>query len=319
MKSSFNQPVKSALLKAALCGAVSLSAVSALAPWNIARGLEEEPHRGAPPKPIHQKPAPKPLDHPKALEHPKVAEKREAPEKREVAGKERIAPKARIHESPRMIGQRRIRAIRKLELVARLRHELFTHRWGFAYAEGLKHAPKSIRFLANGTVETEIKGERWYWEAMDERRVSLRTLADVRQPGIILEFNEGYTGFQYALPDKTIAVQGTPLEAIAEGPDSAPGGPASLEAALLNYPWRWVDGGKSYTNVHFEQNKSFHVADQTSFWNVTGPQTLHVQFENGDQRDLQFDKAFSVYSDGDQISGSRETEESTETAAESKP
>ena len=206
--------------------------------------------------------------------------------------------------------------------MARLRHELFHHRWSFAYAEGLKHAPKSIRFRQDGTVETEMKGEKWYWEALDGRRVSLRTLADARQPGITLEFNEGYTGFQYALPDNTRAVQGAPLEEIADGPemsDSAPGGPGKLDAALLNYPWRWVDGGKSYTNVRFEKDKSFQVEDQTSTWKVTGPQTLHVRFENGDETELLFDKTFSVYSDGDQISGSRETEDSIETAAASKP
>jgi len=310
MKSSINQPMKSALLRAALCGAFSLSAA---APWNTARGVEEAPReggRGAAPKAMHQKLAPK------ALDHPKVAEKRELP------GEEKNAPKPRLHDAPRVANLRRPVPFRHPELVARLRHELFSHRWSFVYAEGLKHAPKSLRFRLDGTVETEIKGEKWYWVALDERRVSLRTLADESQPGITLEFNEGYTGFQYVLPDKTIAVQGTSLNAIAEGPElsrSAPSEPSNLEEALLNYPWKWHEPGKSYGNVRFEKNKSLHVAGRTFFWNVTGPQTLHLQFENGDQKNLLFDQTFSTYSDGDQISGSRETEDSIETAAASKP
>ena len=74
---------------------------------------------------------------------------------------------------------------------------------------------QAIRFLQNGTVETELKGENWYWLAMDGRRISLRSMADANQPGITLEFNEGFTGFQYALPDQTIAVQGAPIDAVA--------------------------------------------------------------------------------------------------------
>ena len=210
--------MQSVLLRAALCGMLSLTAGTL---GNTAKGaVEEEPREGGKrvaPR-IHQKPAPKPQAQPKAVA------KREAPRPKENTvkalpheGLPHEGPKGLSHEGPKIAGFRRPIAIRNLEFVARLRHELFTHRWSFAYAASLKHAPKSIRFLQNGTVETEIKGERWYWEAMDGRRVSLRTLAAESQPAITLEFDEGYTNFRYVLPDQTVAVQGAPVEAIAEG------------------------------------------------------------------------------------------------------
>jgi hypothetical protein len=79
-----------------------------------------------------------------------------------------------------------------------------------------------------------------------------------------------------------------------------------LEQALLSYQWNWNDvSGQSDPSVHFQKNKSFHVAGKTSFWNVTGPRTVHVEFENGDQTDLLFDTTFSDYTDGNRISGFR--------------
>jgi hypothetical protein len=228
---------------------------------------------------------------------------------------ERIAP----HMGPKLaVGWRPV-SIRNLEYVAHLRRELFSHRWSYTYAPGLKHAPKSIRFLQNGTVETELKGERWYWQVVDGRRISLRTLADASQPGIFLDFNEGYTGFSYTLPDKSVAVQGAELNAIAEGPaasnataDAPDSGPKTLEEALLSYQWNWNDvSGKADPAVRFQKNKSFHVAGKTSFWNVTGPRTVHVEFENGDQTDLLFDTTFSDYTDGNRISGFRVNSESS--------
>jgi hypothetical protein len=211
-------------------------------------------------------------------------------------------------------------SIRNLEIVAHLRRELFSHRWSYVYAPGLKHAPKSIRFLENGMVETELKGERWYWQPLDGRRISLRTVADASQPGIVLDFNEGYSGYSYTLPDKSVAVQGSELDTIAEGPAAAnvtadavaASAPKSLEEALLSYQWNWNDvSGKADPAVRFEKNKSFHVAGKTSFWNVTGPRTVHVEFENGDQTDLLFDTSFSDYTDGNRISGFRVNSQSS--------
>jgi hypothetical protein len=240
-------------------------------------------------------------------------------------------PIPQVAQAPRIAIPRQPIALRNLEFVARMRRELFSHRWSFVYAANLKHAPKSIRFLQNGTVETDMKGERWYWEALDGRRVSLRTLADASQPGIVLDFNEGYTGFQYSLPDQTVAVQGAELNTIAEGPTlsnstddrtltkSTANGPETLEQALLSYQWNWNDvSGKSDPSVRFAKNKSFRVAGRTSFWNVTGPRTVHVEFENGEQTDLLFNTTFSDYTDGNQISGFRVTAESIVAASNGK-
>jgi hypothetical protein len=251
--------------------------------------------------------------------------------RREAPRPQQNTPMAMPQGAPRIAVLRRPISIRNLEFVAHLRRELFSHRWSFVYAASLKHAPKSIRFLQNGTVETELKGEKWYWEAMDGRRVSLRTLADASQPGITLDFNEGYTGFQYTLPNQTVAVQGAELNAIAEGPalanstDSGPtttstdSAPKTLEQALLTYQWNWNDiSGKSDASVRFDKNRSFRVAGRTSFWNVTGPRTVHVEFENGDQTDLLFDTTFSDYTDGNQISGFRVTAQSNVAASDIK-
>jgi hypothetical protein len=340
MKSMINQPMKSIFLRSVLCGIVSLSTA---ANWNAARGIvvEEGPHKGgrsAPPRRAPQKPVAKEEEHPKGIakrerrerNNPKVAPheapRTEAPKteaaRGEVARAEAVRAEAARAEAGKIHGMRRAIPLRDLERVARLRRELFSHRWSYVYAAGLKHAPKSIRFFQNGTVETELKGERWYWEALDGRRVSLRTLADASQPGIVLEFNEGYTGYQYALPNQTVAVQGAPLEAIAEGPDastSAGSEPTSLEQALVDYPWTWNDAtGKPEAVVRFDKNKSFHVGDRTSFWNVTGPRTVHVEFGDGAQTDLLFDTNLSIYTDGDQISGSRETSNSDTVPASEK-
>jgi hypothetical protein len=315
MNLTTNQPMKTVFSRAALCGVFALTAA---AQWNTAQALDEREGRkgGVAPK-IHQKAAPK------AAEHAKLAERREAPRR------ERNVPKGVPHEGPKVEGRKaevrkiegaRVAAmrhpisIRNLEFVAHLRRELFAHHWSFVYAAGLKHAPKNIRFLQDGTVATELKGEKWYWEPVDGRRVSLRTLADPNQPAITLEFNEGYTNFQYVLPNQTVAVQGAPLDAIAEAPaasSSAEGAPKTLEDALLTYQWNWNDvSGTSDAAVRFDKNKSFRISGRTSFWNVTGPRTVHVEFENGDQTDLLFDTTFSDYTDGNRISGFRVTAQS---------
>ena len=324
MKSKSAYPMKSVLLKAVLCGVVALSAS---AHWNALRGavVERAPargRRGAAPK-VHQAPvAPKPLV-PAPAQPPKPLTKRGRRPGNDQKELPREAPRpevakadaARI-EAARIAGLRRAIAIRDLEFVAHLRRQLFSHHWSFVYAANLKHAPKSIRFLQNGTVETELKGELWHWRMLDGRRVALSTVADESQPAITLEFDEGYTNFRYALADQSVAVQGATLDTIADGPDNSDNPGASvaasespsktLEEALLTYPWNWNDAsGKSVAGVRFARNKSFRVAGRTSFWNVTGPRTVHVQFENGDQTDLLFDTTFSVYTDGNQISGSR--------------
>ena len=313
MKSKFDQPMKSLFVRVALCGALSFSGAS----WNSAQGamVERGGGRGSPPMRIHHNAAPRPMAHPNAVA------RREAPRPQQNAVKVApgVAPRIAPNVAPRIAGVRRPVFIRNLEYVAHLRHELFSHRWSFVYAGNLNHAPKSIRFLQDGTVETDLKGEKWYWEAMDGRRVSLRALADPSQPGITLEFNEGYTNFQYALPNQTVAVQGAELNAIAEGPapaSSTDSAPTTLEQALLNYHWNWTDAtGKSEAGVRFDRNKSFQVAGRTSFWNVTGPRTVHVEFANGNQTDLLFDTTFSVYTDGNQISGAREVADSNVAAA----
>jgi len=336
MKSKSAYPMKSVLLKAVLCGAVSLLAT---AHWNALRGavVGQAPARGgrtvapkthqAPvaPKPLVPAPAqqPKPLtkrgrrpgNDPKALPReaprPEVAKAEAA--RIEAARIEAARIEAARIEAARIAGLRRAISIRDLEFVAHLRRQLFSHHWSFVYAANLKHAPKSIRFLQNGTVETELKGELWHWRMLDGRRVALSTVADESQPAITLEFDEGYTNFRYVLADESVAVQGATLDTIAEGPGNPEASAAAsespsktLEEALLSYPWNWNDAsGKSVAGVRFARNKSFRVAGRTSFWNVTGPRTVHVQFENGDQTDLLFDTTFSVYTDGNQISGSR--------------
>jgi hypothetical protein len=249
MKSSTNRPMKSVLAKTALCGLVAVSFVSQ---QEMAQGAimmrGGGGGRGRAPAHVHHNPAPRPAPHPNAVarrEAPRPPQKPAAVAARvEARTGERIAP----HMAPKVaVGWRPV-SIRNLEFVAHLRRELYSHRWSFVYAPSLKTAPKSVRFLQNGTVETGLKGERWYWQALDGRRVTLRTLADASQPGIVLDFNEGYTGFTYTLPDQTVAVQGAELNAIAEGPapsnstasstDSAPG---TLEQALLSYQWNWND------------------------------------------------------------------------------
>ena len=87
----------------------------------------------------------------------------------------------------------------------------------------------------------------------------------------------------------------------------------------MTYPWNWNDAaGNSESGVRFKKNKSFRIAGRTSFWNVTGPRTVHVEFENGDQTDLLFDTTFSVYTDGNQISGTRVTADSDVAASDVK-
>jgi hypothetical protein len=307
MKTTISQPMKSIFLRTALCGIVSLSAASQ---WGAAEGAiirgGMRGGRGGAPR-VHHNPAPRPVAHPNPVVN------REAP--RPQQNTPQIAARIVSNAAARVGAVRRPISIRSLELVAHLRRELFSHRWSYVYATSLNHAPKSIRFLQNGTVETELKGEKWYWQALDERRVSLRSLADVNQPGITLEFNEGYTNYQYVLPNKTVAVQGAELNAIAEGPvdsSSAVGGPKTLEQALLSYQWNWNDAsGNSDAGVRFDKNKSFRIGGRTSFWNVTGPRTVHVEFENGDQTDLLFDTTFSDYTDGNRISGFRVASESS--------
>jgi hypothetical protein len=307
MKSTISQPMKSIFFRTALCGIVSLSVTSQ---WNAAEAAiirgGMRGGRGSAPHGVRHNPAPAHVAHPNPVVN------REAPRPQQIAPK--IASKFVPNAAARISVGRSPIAIRSLEFVAHLRRELFSHRWSYVYAPSLNHAPKSIRFLQNGTVETEVKGERWYWQALDERRVSLRSLADANQPGITLEFNEGYTNFQYVLPNQTVAVKGEELNPIAEGSaasSSADGGPKTLEQALLSYQWNWNDvAGQSDAGVRFDKNKTFRVGGRTSFWNVTGPRTVHVEFENGEQTDLLFDTTFSDYTDGNRISGFRVTAES---------
>ena len=335
MESIINLRLKPVLLRAALCAIVSISVA---AQCNVAHGeIVPPPRRGVAPRRIAPKPAPAPK--------PMAVARRRVPPPPPPTAKipPNVAPRIAPNVAPKIapivaskfaskvaVGWRPI-PIRNLEFVAHLRRELYLHRWSFIYAANLKHAPKRIRFLQNGTVETDLKGERWYWQVLDGRRVLLRTLADVNQPGITLEFNEGYTGFQYLLPDQSVAVQGAELDTIAQGPtlasspdggpitESTDSGPKTLEEALLAYPWNWNDvSGNSDAAVHFAKNKSFRVGSRTSFWNVTGPRTVHVEFENGDQTDLLFDTTFSDYTDGNKISGFRQNAASSVAASDIK-
>jgi hypothetical protein len=291
MKSKIIQPMKFTLLRAALFGVVTLSAA---AQWSTAEGaiVRRTPRGTGSSARFHEKPAQRPVVNPGSK--PELIQPRTDGFK--------VTPNA----APRIAVVRQPNSGRNLEIVAaRLQHELFSHRWSFVYAASLKHAPKSIRFLQNGTVETDLKGEKWYWLALDGRRVSLRSLADANQPGIILEFNEGYTNFHYGLPNQMVAVQGAPLDAIAEGPENfASDNGTSLERALVDYQWVWNDTANA-TPVRFLENKTFRMGRRFAYWKVTGPRTMHVEFRNGEQKDLVFDEALSSYSDGNQISGSR--------------
>jgi hypothetical protein len=305
MKAIINQPVKSIFLRVALCGVVSLSVAA-----QCHSAQQGQIIQGTPKGTTQPKPAPKPIAQPAT-----VARRQAPPAPWKTAA---VAP-AVAH---RIAAARRPISIQNLQLVARLRHNLFAHHWSYVYAANLKHAPKSIRFLPNGTVLTDLAGEIWYWEALDGRRVSLRAFEDAGQPGITLEFNDDYTNFQYALPDQTAAVQGAASDDVADGPapsNSADGEPTTLEQALLSYPWNWNNvSGKSDKAVRFDKDKTFQVAGRTSFWNVTGPRTVHVEFENGEQTDLLFDTTFSIYTDGNQISGSRQAEASNVAALDFK-
>jgi len=206
MKSKFTQPMKSTFLKAALCGAVTLAAA---APWGAAEGaaIRRAPRGAGRRARIHEQPAPRPIVNPEPAAKPELP----LSQAEAIKLKPNAAPRAAIVQPT--ISRHYFEIA-----TARLRHELYSHRWSFVYAASLKHAPKSIRFLQDGTVETDLKGEKWYWLALDGRRISLRSLADANQPGITLEFNEAYTGFQYALPNQTIAVQGATIETVAEDP-----------------------------------------------------------------------------------------------------
>jgi len=243
--------MKSILLRAALCAAVSFSVA---AQWNTAQGEMAE---------------------------------------------------SALKVAPRIAAVRRPISIRNLESAARLRRHLVSHRWSDIDAAKLQLAPKTICFHRNGTVKTELAEEIRYWGALDGSSVSLRTLLCPSQPGITLAFNEDHTSFQYVMPDQTVAVYGAELDAITLSYPSD-GGPTTLEQALLSYLWSWNDvAGDSDKCVRFDMDKTLHVAGRTYFWNATGPRTVHVELDNGVQTDLLFDTTFSIFTDGNEIGGSR--------------
>ena len=58
------------------------------------------------------------------------------------------------------------------------------------------------------------------------------------QPAITKEFDEGYTNFRYVLADQSVAVEGAPLDTIADGPGLSDPGASSADSASASVGWR---------------------------------------------------------------------------------